>query len=41
VEAGSPVPEAVQDHRDYFAQDDNIRTGKEVAYRYNAESNCM
>jgi len=24
VEAGSPVPEAVQDRRDYFAQDNNI-----------------
>jgi hypothetical protein len=36
VEAGSPVPQAAQDRRDYFAQDDNIKIGKEVAYRAKA-----
>ena len=35
METGSPVPQAAQDRRDYFAQDDNIRMGKEVAYRAN------
>jgi hypothetical protein len=41
VEAGSPVPQEVRDRRDYFAQDDNVRIGKEAAYRENIESSSM
>lgn len=35
MQVGGPVTEAVPDRRFYFAQDNNISIGKEVAYREN------